>query len=85
MTTESLPRRKSHLRVFGLSLGLVVLCLAGLLFGVSLEAIAPATGTVTARDLTSGKEARIQIDRRGGLSEDQVDAYARLASEYKVE
>lgn len=57
MTTESLPRRKSHLRVFGLSLGLVVLCLAGLLFGVNLEAIAPATGTVTARDLTELRAA----------------------------
>jgi hypothetical protein len=30
---------------------LVVLCLAGLLFGVDMEAVAPATGTVTARDL----------------------------------
>jgi molecular chaperone DnaK len=40
---------------------------------------------VKARDLTSGKEAAIHIDRSGGLSEDQVDAYSRLASEYKVE
>jgi molecular chaperone DnaK len=39
---------------------------------------------VKARDLTSGKEAAIHIDRRGGLSEDQVDAYSRLAAEYKV-
>jgi molecular chaperone DnaK len=40
---------------------------------------------VKARDLTSGREAAIQIDRTGGLSEDQVDAYSRLAAEYKVE
>ena len=40
---------------------------------------------VTARDVTSGKEASIQIDRRGGLSDEQVDAYANLAAEYKVD
>ncbi len=44
------PRPFPHLRVFALSLALIVLCLAGLLFGVRLEALAPATGTVTARD-----------------------------------
>ena len=40
---------------------------------------------VQARDKTSGKEAAIQIDRRGGLTEKQVDAYSKLATEYKVE
>jgi molecular chaperone DnaK len=41
--------------------------------------------TVTAREKTSGKEATIEIERRGGLSDEQVDAYAKLASEYRVE
>ena len=45
------PRRLTHLRLFVLCLAVIVLALAGLLFGVSLEAVAPATGTVTARDL----------------------------------
>jgi molecular chaperone DnaK len=40
---------------------------------------------VTARDKTSGREARIEIERRGGLREEDVDALARLANEYKVE
>lgn len=44
------PRPTYHLRVFAVCLVLVVLCLAGMLFGVDMEAVAPATGTVTARD-----------------------------------
>ena len=44
------PRPTYHLRMFVLSLVLVVLCLAGFLFGVRLEAVAPATGIVLARD-----------------------------------
>jgi molecular chaperone DnaK len=40
---------------------------------------------VHARDVSSGREAMIHIDRRGGLTEQQVDAYARLALEYKVD
>ncbi len=41
--------------------------------------------TVKARDKTGGKEARISIERRGRLTEEQVDAYGKLASEYHVE
>lgn len=46
------PRPTYHLRIFGVSLLLVTLCLLGMLFGVRMEAIAPVRGTVTARDLT---------------------------------
>jgi molecular chaperone DnaK len=41
--------------------------------------------SVTARDKTGGKEASIDIQRKGTLTEDQVDGYARLAADYKVE
>ncbi|MEX0936628.1 MAG: Hsp70 family protein [Pirellulales bacterium] len=41
--------------------------------------------TVRAKDKTGGKEAAIQIERRGGLTDSEVDAYAKLASEYHVE
>ncbi|MBN2023879.1 MAG: Hsp70 family protein [Pirellulales bacterium] len=41
--------------------------------------------SVTARDKTSGREAAIQIERRGGLSEQQIDAFSTLANEYTVE
>lgn len=40
---------------------------------------------VTARDKTGGKEASISLQRRGGLSEPEVDAFSRLAAEYTVE
>jgi len=45
------PRPTYHLRVFAVSLVLVFVCLAILLFGVEMEAAAPATGIITARDL----------------------------------
>jgi molecular chaperone DnaK len=41
--------------------------------------------TVTARDRTSGKQATIKLERRSGLTEQQVDAFSRLASEYMIE
>jgi molecular chaperone DnaK len=41
--------------------------------------------TVKARDKTGGNEAAIEIERRGGLTEEQVDAYTNLAHEYHVE
>lgn len=41
--------------------------------------------TVRAKDLTGGKEAKIEIERGGGLNEEQIDAYGKLASDYKVE
>jgi hypothetical protein len=44
------PRPAYHLRVFAVSLAAVVLSLVFFLFGVSLEAVTPATGTIQARD-----------------------------------
>jgi hypothetical protein len=52
------PRRSYYLRVFAISLTLLAACLCGFLFGVRLEAIAPASGTVSARDL---KEVRAPL------------------------
>jgi molecular chaperone DnaK len=40
---------------------------------------------VRARDKTGGREAAIEIERRGGLDDRQIDGYAKLASDYKVE
>jgi molecular chaperone DnaK (HSP70) len=40
---------------------------------------------VTARDKTSGKKATIEIERRGGLNDEQVDAYTKLAADYTIE
>lgn len=40
---------------------------------------------VRAHDLTTNKEATTEIDRRGGLNEEQIEAFTRLANEYKVE
>ena len=39
---------------------------------------------VRARDVTGGKEAAIEIDRKSGLDESQIDAYTSLASDYRV-
>jgi hypothetical protein len=44
-------RPGAYLRLFAISLALVVICLVGFLFLVDLEAVVPATGTVTARGL----------------------------------
>jgi len=41
--------------------------------------------SVTARDKTGGAEAAIEIQRQGALTDDQVDAFSKLAAEYKVE
>ena len=40
---------------------------------------------VRARDKTGGEEAAIEIERRGGLNETQVDALAALAEGYQVD
>jgi hypothetical protein len=58
--------------VFAGSLALVAAALAGLLFGVSLEALAPATGTVTARDLTEVRAALAGLVELGWY-EGQID------------
>jgi molecular chaperone DnaK len=41
--------------------------------------------TVSAREKTAGQEAQIQIERRGGLDDRQIDAYTQLATDYVVE
>lgn len=41
--------------------------------------------TVRAKDVTSGREAAIEIERKGGLSDKQVDAFTLLADKYRVE
>src|SRR5262245_59850493 len=43
------PRRAYHLRVFAISLILVLVCLIAFLVGVRMEAIVPATGVIAAR------------------------------------
>ena len=40
---------------------------------------------VRARDVTGGKEATIDIERKSGLDDKQVDAYTSLANDYVVE
>jgi molecular chaperone DnaK len=40
---------------------------------------------VKAHDRTHDREAAIEIERRGALTEEQVDVFARLAAEYRVE
>ncbi len=41
--------------------------------------------TVKACETTGGKEAKIEIERRGGLDEGQIDSFTKLASDYKVD
>ncbi len=40
---------------------------------------------VSAKDQTAGRQASIEIERRGNLSDRQVDAYQRLAEDYQVD
>lgn len=40
---------------------------------------------VKAKDKVGGREASIQIERRGGLTDTDIDAYLQLADEYTVE
>jgi hypothetical protein len=44
------PRPTYYLRIFVICLALVVLCLAGFLFGIRMEAVVPATGIIHSRD-----------------------------------
>jgi hypothetical protein len=51
MSATWLPQRRTyHLRVFVICLLLVLLCLGGFLFGVQMEAVAPASGIIAARE-----------------------------------
>ena len=40
---------------------------------------------VRARDKTGGTEAEIEIERKGGLSDAQLDAFTSLADSYQVD
>ncbi len=40
---------------------------------------------VSARDKTGGKEAAIEIERRGGLNDSQLNAFTALADSYRVD
>ncbi len=51
----------------------------------TIGSTATAAFASRARDKTGGREAAIEIQRRGGLDEQQIDAYTALASEYLVE
>lgn len=51
MSTVPLPPRPSYyIRIFVISLVIIVACLLGLLFGVQMEASVPATGILQAQD-----------------------------------
>lgn len=41
--------------------------------------------TVSAKDMTGGVQATIEIQRQGSLNDEQIDAYRVLADHYKVE
>jgi len=41
--------------------------------------------TVNAQDTTGGNEAAIEIERHGGLTEQQIAAYTNLANDYQVD
>jgi len=68
------PRATYHLRVFVISLLLIVLFLAVFLFCVEIEAVAPATGIITARDV---RELRAPA---GGLVEHRLRPGDELAT-----
>jgi molecular chaperone DnaK (HSP70) len=41
--------------------------------------------SVNAKEKTSGKAAVIEVERRGTLTDQQVNSFTQLASEYTVE
>jgi hypothetical protein len=54
MTQPWLPPRPTYyLRIFGICLVILILSLAAFLFAVRLEAVAPATGIIKARNQVS--------------------------------
>ncbi len=70
MSTLSVLRRPIYLRVFALSLGAVVLCLLGFLFGVRLEAVMPGSGVIAAReqqDIRAGLAGIIELGWHEGI------------------
>ena len=76
-TTWIPPRRTYHLRVFAISLVLVLLCLVGFLFAVCLEAVVPATGIVRARhqeEMRSTVEGTVELGWYEGVLADPAGA-----------
>lgn len=59
------PRPLFHLRVFAVSLAVIVLALVGFLFGVQMEAVAPATGVITSRQLHEVRAPRAGLIEPG--------------------
>jgi len=57
----------------------------GSLVDVSYAFDASGRIRVSAEEKSSGKQASIEIERRGNLDDQQVDLYKRLASEYQVD
>jgi hypothetical protein len=49
-TVPLIPKRSFYIRIFSISLVIIVVCLLVLLFGVQMEASVPATGILQARD-----------------------------------
>jgi len=72
------PRRSYHLRIFTFSLGLVVIGLGGFLLGVRMEAIEPAAGIVTARDLTEVRALLPGLIEPGWYEGEILDADGRV-------
>ena len=76
-TGKKQPR---HLHIFGISLLTMVALLLGCLFGVKMEAVAPASGTVTARHLTALRVRHAGlIDLRDYRVGDTCDAGTEIA------
>jgi len=70
MSTPSVVPRPTYLRVFALSLGAVILCLVGFLFGVRLEAVMPGSGVIAAReqqDIRAGIAGIIELGWQEGI------------------
>lgn len=72
------PRRAYHLRVFAVSLGLVVIGLAGFLLGVRMEAVEPATGIIAARDLRQVRSLLAGLIEAGWYEGQVVDSEGQL-------
>jgi hypothetical protein len=72
------PRRAYHLRVFAVSLGLLFVSLAVFLLGVRMEAVEPATGIITARDLCEVRASLPGLIEPGWFEAEIADEAGRL-------
>jgi hypothetical protein len=73
-----LPRRAYHLRVFAVSLGLLFVGLAVFLLGVQMEAVEPAAGLITARDLREVRASLPGLIDPGWYEAEIADETGRL-------